>query len=90
MKRTYKYKAKINKETESNALQWLSLCQNLYNSVLEQRRIMYRRHRKSLTCYDQIKQLPEMKKEILEYALIKAKAKATAFEKKGIFTDQLI
>lgn len=67
MKRTYKYKAKINKETESNALQWLSLCQNLYNSVLEQRRIMYRQHRKSLTCYDQIKQLPEMKKEILEY-----------------------
>jgi len=67
MKRTYKYKAKINKETEAKALNWLSLCCALYNSVLEQRRNMYRQHRKSVSCYDQIKQLPELKKELPEF-----------------------
>lgn len=67
MKRTFKYKAKISKETETNALSWISLCCALYNSVLEQRRNMYRQYRKSVSCYDQMKQLPDLKKELPEF-----------------------
>lgn len=67
MKRTFKYKAKINKNTEANAIQWLSLCCALYNSVLEQRRVLYRQYRHSVSCYDQIKQLPDLKKELPEF-----------------------
>lgn len=67
MRRTFKYKAKINKQTESNSIIWLSLCCNLYNSVLEQRKNMYRQYSKSISGYDQIKQLPDLKKELPEF-----------------------
>jgi len=67
MKRTFKYKAKINKNTEANAAHWISLCCALYNSVLEQRRLLYRQYRKSISCYDQMKQLPYLKKELPEF-----------------------
>jgi len=72
MRKTFKYKAKINRVTETNALRWLDLCRNLYNCALEQRINLYRQHKKSLSMYDQQNQLPKLKKEILEYKEIDA------------------
>ena len=37
MRRSYKYRAYINKTTEANANSWLKVCQLLYNNALEQR-----------------------------------------------------
>ena len=72
MRRTFKYKAKINKTTEKNALHWLDLCRNLYNAALEQRIYVYQQHKKSLYLYDQSKQLPDLKNNISEYKQVDA------------------
>jgi len=67
MYKCYKYRAKINRETEKNATEWLELCRQLYNLCLEHRRDIYRQHKESISCYDQIKQLPDLKKEFPEF-----------------------
>ena len=67
MKKTYKYRLLGNKDTFANADNWLLLCQRLYNVALEQRIKCYQQFDKSLSCYDQINQLPELRAEFLEY-----------------------
>ena len=47
---------------------WLTRCRRLYNTCLEQRRIAYRSYNTSLSVYDQIKQIPDVKKELHEYS----------------------
>ncbi len=44
MRKTYFYRARINKQTEANCNQWLNLCRRLYNQSLEQRINIYRQH----------------------------------------------
>jgi len=68
MKKTYKYRLLGNKDTFANADNWLLLCQRLYNVALEQRIKCYQQFSKSLSCYDQINQLPELRAEFPEYA----------------------
>ena len=68
MKKTYKYRLLGNKQTFANAEKWLVLCQQLYNVALEQRIKCYQQYDKSLSCYDQINQLPELRIEFPEYA----------------------
>jgi len=72
MRKTFKYKALINKETEKNAYTWLYLCRNLYNSALEHRIIMYKQHKKSIHGYYQQYELPELKKLLPEYKNVNA------------------
>lgn len=67
MRKTYKYKAKISKETRSNAMSWLSLCQKIYNACIEQRRWLYSHRKQSLSSYDQSNQLKELKAEFPEF-----------------------
>ena len=67
MKRTYKYKVKINKTTEINANHWFDLCRELYNLCLEQRRNAYKQYKKSFSCYDQQYQLPDLKQGFPEF-----------------------
>ena len=55
MRKTFKYKVKINKKTEANCFEWLYLCRTLYNLCLEQRIICWRQWRKSLSNFDQQK-----------------------------------
>ncbi|GBF05285.1 transposase, IS605 OrfB family [Deinococcus aerius] len=50
----------------------LLLCQRLYNGMLEERRGAYRKAGKSLTAYDQMKSLPEVKAALPEYAGVNA------------------
>jgi putative transposase len=68
MKKTYKYRLLGSRETFTNAEKWLVLCQRLYNVALEQRIKCYQQFSKSLSCYDQINQLPELRAEFPEYA----------------------
>lgn len=69
MRKTFQYRAKINKETEVNCLQWLEICCILYNLALEQRISIYRQHEKSISCITQKNQLPELKKEFPEFKI---------------------
>jgi putative transposase len=70
MRKTFKYRATISKTTENNAFEWLYLCRTLYNLALEQRILAYRYNGQTLTAYDQINQLPELKKEFPEFAQV--------------------
>jgi len=53
--------------TFAKANEWLTLCQKLYNAALEQRIIIYRQNRETISCYNQIKQLPELRAAFPEY-----------------------
>jgi len=48
---------------------WLILCKNTYNAALEQR-IYARRQRKQISKFDQINQLPDLKKEHPEFKIV--------------------
>jgi putative transposase len=47
---------------------WLYLCRWLYNTALEQRILAYRQNKKQISCYNQHKQLPELKEYFPEYS----------------------
>ncbi len=70
MKKTFKYKAKISRVTETNCRQWLSICRTLYNLCLEQRILWYRQWRASANYYSQATQLPELKAVFPEFAKV--------------------
>lgn len=72
MRKTFQYRAIINKQTEANCLQWLEICRILYNLALEQRISIYRQYGKSISYFTQQKQLPELKREFLEFKAIGA------------------
>ena len=67
MYKSFRYKAKISKTTEKTCFRWLDLCRTLYNAALEQKMTNYKQFGKSMTTFDQIKQLPEMKREFTEF-----------------------
>ena len=67
MKKTYKYRLYAHQEVISRADNWLNLCRRLYNVALEQRIVIYRQNKGSISCYNQIKQLPELKVAFPEY-----------------------
>ena len=56
MRKTYLYKAKINKQTEANCNQWIDLCRRLYNQSLEQRIKAYKEEGKFISAYSQMSQ----------------------------------
>jgi putative transposase len=67
MQRTFKYRLLGNKETLVKAESWLVLCHCLYNLALEQRIKCYQQYGKTLSSYEQINQLIELKKDFPEY-----------------------
>jgi putative transposase len=72
MRKTYKYRLLGNKTTLSKADEWLLLCQRLYNIALAQRIYIYRYTGQTISCYDQCKQLPELKETFPEYQSVVA------------------
>jgi len=70
MKKTYKYRLLGNKRTFNNADGWLLLCQRLYNVALEQRISIYHQGKKTISCYSQINQLPELREAFPEYQAV--------------------
>ena len=67
MRKTYKYRIQANQKTLDNAGNWLMLCRRLYNEALEQRITAYKRKGRSISCYDQSKQLPDVRASLPEY-----------------------
>lgn len=61
MIKTFKYRIYPTKEQEQRLTSTLSLCCELYNACLEERREAYRLQGKSLSKYDQKRELTEMK-----------------------------
>lgn len=68
IKRTYRYRLLGGGETFERASQWLGLCRRLYNAGLEQRIVAYKHNGVPLSCYDQMKELPELKVAFPEYS----------------------
>ncbi|MEF2279043.1 transposase [Deinococcus sp. YIM 134068] len=70
--RAFRYRLSPTKAQEAALDTTLLLCQRLYNGCLEERRGAYRKAGKSLTAYDQMKSLPEVKAALPEYAGVNA------------------
>jgi len=66
LKKTYKYRLYPNRTQQEILKKHLSLCRWLYNHFLEERRDAYQRNKIRISCFDQIKEIPELKKEKLE------------------------
>jgi putative transposase len=67
MRKTFKYRIYANKKTIDRAMMWLNFCRNLYNIALGQRISIHRQNHGHISCYDQMKQLPELKVAFPEY-----------------------
>lgn len=63
LKKTYKYRLYPTQTQQEILESHLSLCRWLYNHFLEERRTLYENCKKKVSCYDQIKKLPNLKKE---------------------------
>jgi len=67
VKKSFKYYIKGNREIVQKASRTLELCRILYNLCLEQRKFAWDNYHKSISCYDQIKELPSLKKFFPEF-----------------------
>nr|WP_267962823.1 hypothetical protein [Thermus hydrothermalis] len=45
----------------------LELCRQLYNAALQERRMAHRKAKKSLSLYEQMRWLPEIRADLPEY-----------------------
>jgi putative transposase len=70
LRKTFKYKAVINKATEANAIDWLYKCRTIYNLALEQKILLYKQHKVTISCYAQCKELVELKKQFPEFKVV--------------------
>ena len=61
--RTYKYRLYPTKGQQDTLEKHLSLCRWLYNHFLEEKRILYEKNKIRISCFDQIKEIPKLKKE---------------------------
>lgn len=66
MRKTFLFRAKIDRETESNCNHWLDICRDIYNSALRQRIDRYKETQESVSYYTQQRQLPLIKKDFPE------------------------
>ena len=65
--KAFRYRLRPTKAQEATLLEQLRLCRNLYNAALQERRDAYRKAGVSLTAYDQMKYLSEIKEALPEY-----------------------
>lgn len=72
MRKSYKFRVQPSRNQEVVLFTWLTRLRRLYNACLEQRRIAYRSYGQSLSAYDQINQLPELKKGLPEYSEVQS------------------
>ncbi|WP_318835901.1 RNA-guided endonuclease InsQ/TnpB family protein [Deinococcus wulumuqiensis] len=66
--KTFRYRLRPTKAQEVALLEQLRLCRGLYNAALQERRDAYRKAGKTVTAYDQMKYLTEIKAALPEYA----------------------
>ncbi len=70
MIRTYRYPLYPTAEQEATLLSWLHLTRILYNAALEERRSAWKQERKSVSLYDQMKSLTDIRYENASYTNI--------------------
>jgi putative transposase len=70
LRKTYKYKLKPTPEQERQLEAVLWRCRTLYNTALEQRITAYRRRGVTLTAYQQMAELPDLKAAFPAYATV--------------------
>jgi len=63
LKRTYRFRLYPNKHQEEILKRHLALCRWLYNYFLAQRKEFYKKEKRGISLYQQIKELPKLKKE---------------------------
>lgn len=61
MFRTYKYRISPNKSQEATLLSWFDLTRELYNAALQERNEAWRKQRKSISKFDQYRQLASIR-----------------------------
>jgi putative transposase len=81
MIKTFKYRIYANKETISNAENWLRLCCNLYNACLEERIYAYKMRYITLSGYDQANELSDLKEGFPEYKDVSSQTLQGVIEK---------
>lgn len=65
--KTFRYRLRSTKAQEAALTEQLRLCRGLYNAALQERRDAYRKAGKTVTAYDQMKYLSEIKEALPEY-----------------------
>lgn len=81
MRKTYKFKAEINKETEANAINWLSYCRQIYNLCIEHRRMIWNQNKKCVFKSVQSKELTQLKLEFPEFKIVNAQVLQQVLER---------
>ena len=81
MRKTYKYRLLGNVAILNKVTMWLNLCRNLYNVALEQRIVIYKQDKSTLSCFSQMKQLPELKATFPEYSDVGAQVLQDVIER---------
>ena len=72
MRKTFKYRLYPTKQQKTLLNKTLESCRFLYNEFLEERQQIYNTYKFSLSCYDQQKNLPTLKKEFPELTQVYA------------------
>lgn len=83
MRMTYKFKAISSEITIQKAEHWLHLCQQLYNTALEQRIQAYKRCGITLSTYSQSNELPELKAAFPEFKQVGSQVLQDVVERVG-------
>ena len=64
MRKTFQYRIYPTKKQETVLNHTLELCRELYNHLLEQRKLSWEREQKGLSLYDQINTFPLLKRNV--------------------------
>jgi len=67
MNRTFKYRIYANKSTSAKMEKWISFCRQLYNLALEQRIQAYKTHQKSISKFQQMREVTELRRAFSDY-----------------------
>lgn len=67
MKRVFKYRLYPKKEQTAQFELILNCCRHLYNCALEHRKLAWKSYKTKVSCYDQIKELPIIKRVFPEF-----------------------
>ncbi len=70
IRKAFKYRLYPTKPQRRDLERTLSLCRQLYNAALQERREAYRKAKKSITLYEQRRYLPEIRTAFPEYKLV--------------------
>lgn len=63
----YRFRARPSASQVKKALEWIEMCRNIFNAALQERLEAWRVSRKSLTLFDQQKELTEVRRALPEY-----------------------